>query len=98
MQMLLPAFKALFDNTPNEFDSFADVLKLYEGGIKLPRGPLLKAITDSIPLEILKDILQTDGQGLLKYPTPRVIQGIYLYFYMIKSIFIKYYFSCLHLM
>ncbi|KAH0783003.1 hypothetical protein KY290_002601 [Solanum tuberosum] len=27
-----------------------------------------------IPLEILKDILQTDGQGLLKYPTPRVIQ------------------------
>ncbi|XP_049414180.1 probable linoleate 9S-lipoxygenase 5 [Solanum stenotomum] len=74
MQMLLPAFKALFDNTPNEFDSFVDVLKLYEGGIKLPRGPLLKAITDSIPLEILKDILQTDGQGLLKYPTPRVIQ------------------------
>ncbi|KAG5626147.1 hypothetical protein H5410_011365 [Solanum commersonii] len=74
MQTLLPAFKALFDNTPNEFDSFADVLKLYEGGIQLPRGPLLKAITDSIPLEILKDILQTDGQGLLKYPTPRVIQ------------------------
>ncbi|KAH0784554.1 hypothetical protein KY290_004152 [Solanum tuberosum] len=74
LQTLLPAFKALLDNTPNEFDSFADVLNLYEGGIKLPEGPLLKTITDSIPSEILKDILQTDGQGLLKYPIPRVIQ------------------------
>ncbi|WMV11970.1 hypothetical protein MTR67_005355 [Solanum verrucosum] len=74
LQTLLPAFKALLDNTPNEFDSFADVLNLYEGGIKLPEGPLLKTITDSIPSEILKDVLQTDGQGLLKYPIPRVVQ------------------------
>ncbi|CAN4108753.1 unnamed protein product [Withania somnifera] len=74
MQTLLPGFKALFDNTPNEFDSFKDVIRIYEGGIKLPQGPLLKAITDGIPLEILKDIIQTDGQGLLKFPTPRVIQ------------------------
>ncbi|KAK6804962.1 hypothetical protein RDI58_002746 [Solanum bulbocastanum] len=73
-QTLLPGFEGLFDNTPNEFDSFEDVLKLYEGGIKLPVGPWLKAIIDSIPSEILKDILQTDGQGLLKYPTPQVIQ------------------------
>ncbi|XP_060219154.1 probable linoleate 9S-lipoxygenase 5 [Lycium barbarum] len=74
MQMLLPGFKSLFDGTPNELDSFEDVLKLYEGGIKLPQGPLFKAITDGIPFEILKDILQTDGQGLLKYPTPQLIQ------------------------
>ncbi|XP_055816735.1 probable linoleate 9S-lipoxygenase 5 [Solanum dulcamara] len=73
-QLLLPEFKALFDSTPNEFDSFADVLKLYEGGIKLPQGPLFKAITDTIPLEMLKEILHTDGEGLLKYPTPQVIQ------------------------
>ncbi|KAF3625834.1 putative linoleate 9S-lipoxygenase 5 [Capsicum annuum] len=74
VQLLLPEFKALFDSTPNEFDSFADVLKLYEGGIKLPQGPLLKAITDGIPLEILRELLQTDGEGLFKYPTPQVIQ------------------------
>uniref|UniRef100_M1CAP4 Lipoxygenase n=1 Tax=Solanum tuberosum TaxID=4113 RepID=M1CAP4_SOLTU len=74
MQTLLPGFEGLFDNMPNEFDNFEDVLKLYEGGIKLPVGPWLKAIIDSIPSEILKDILQTDGQGLLKYPTPQVIQ------------------------
>lgn len=76
VQLLLPEFKALFDSTPNEFDSFEDVLKLYEGGIKLPQGPLLKAITDSIPLEILKELLRSDGEGLFKYPTPQVIQGI----------------------
>ncbi|KAK4739245.1 hypothetical protein R3W88_002942 [Solanum pinnatisectum] len=74
VQSLLPAFKALFDNTPNEFDSFEDVLKLYEGGVKLPEGPLLKAITDSIPLEILKDIFHSDGEGLFKFPIPQVIQ------------------------
>lgn len=83
-QSFLPAFKALFDNTPNEFDSFEDVLKLYEGGVKLPEGPLLKAITDTIPLEILKDVFHSDGEGLFKFPTPQVIQGIYQ----------KYYFSC----
>uniref|UniRef100_M1CAP5 Lipoxygenase n=1 Tax=Solanum tuberosum TaxID=4113 RepID=M1CAP5_SOLTU len=74
VQSLLPAFKALFDYTPNEFDSFEDVLKLYEGGIKFPQGPLLKDINDSIPLEILKDIFHSDGEGLFKFPTPQVIQ------------------------
>ncbi|KAL3349584.1 hypothetical protein AABB24_022616 [Solanum stoloniferum] len=74
VQSLFPAFKALFDNTPNEFDSFEDVLELYEGGIKLPEGPLLKALIDSIPLEILKDVFHSDGEGLFKFPTPQVIQ------------------------
>ncbi|KAK4739247.1 hypothetical protein R3W88_002944 [Solanum pinnatisectum] len=74
VQSLFPAFKALFDNTPNEFDSFEDVLELYEGGIKLPEGPLLKALIDSIPLEILKDAFHSDGEGLFKFPTPQVIQ------------------------
>ncbi|KAM3290597.1 hypothetical protein P3S67_018886 [Capsicum chacoense] len=70
-QLLYPAFKALYDNTPNEFDSFDDVHKLYEGGIKLPQGPLLKAITDGIPLEILKEVFHSDGEGLFKFPTPQ---------------------------
>ncbi|PHT63176.1 putative linoleate 9S-lipoxygenase 5 [Capsicum annuum] len=73
-QLPYPAFKALYDNTPNEFDSFDDVHKLYEGGIKLPQGPLLKAITDGIPLEILKEVFHSDGEGLFKFPTPQVIQ------------------------
>ncbi|PHU01168.1 hypothetical protein BC332_30955 [Capsicum chinense] len=57
IQTLLPRFKEWFNNTPNKFDSTNKVLKLYERGIKLPQGPVLKAITNSIPLEILKDII-----------------------------------------
>ncbi|XP_015083864.1 probable linoleate 9S-lipoxygenase 5 [Solanum pennellii] len=74
VQFLIPEFQALFDSTPDEFDSFEDVMKLYEGGIKLPQGPFLKALTDSIPLEILKEIIRTDGEGKFKFPTPQVLE------------------------
>ncbi|VFQ98731.1 unnamed protein product [Cuscuta campestris] len=68
---LFPEFKSLSDSSPNEFDSFQDVLNLYEGGIKLPQGPLLKAITDNIPIEMLREIFRSDGEGLFKFPTPQ---------------------------
>ncbi|KAH7847289.1 hypothetical protein Vadar_024296 [Vaccinium darrowii] len=59
VQFLLPEFEAPCD-THYEFDSFADTLKLYEGGIKLPESPLLDEIKENIPFEMLKDLLQTD--------------------------------------
>jgi linoleate 9S-lipoxygenase len=74
-QFLKPELESIFDSTPNEFDSFQDVLKLYEGGVKLPNG-LLETIRDNIPAEMLKQIFPTDGEGLLKYPMPQVIKGI----------------------
>ncbi|KAK7842091.1 putative linoleate 9s-lipoxygenase 5 [Quercus suber] len=58
-QFLKPELESLFDSTPSEFDSFKDVLKLYEGGIKLPDG-LLKTIRDNIPAELLKEVFPTD--------------------------------------
>ncbi|XP_031101675.1 probable linoleate 9S-lipoxygenase 5 [Ipomoea triloba] len=73
-QFLLPEFESLFDSTPTEFDSFQDILNLYEGGIKLPQGPLLTAIADNIPIEMLKELIRSDGEGLFKFPTPQVIQ------------------------
>ncbi|KAK6159892.1 hypothetical protein DH2020_003273 [Rehmannia glutinosa] len=73
-QFLLPEFKDLCDSISNEFDSFEDALEIYEGGFKLPDGPLLKSVYDNIPLELLKDLLPVDGEGLFKFPMPNVIQ------------------------
>jgi linoleate 9S-lipoxygenase len=74
-QFLKPELESVFDRTPNEFDSFQDVLKLYEGGIKLPEA-VLEYIRDNIHAELLKEVFPTDGEGLLKYPMPQVIEGI----------------------
>ena len=77
VQVLQPELESLFDSTRNEFDSFEDVFKLYEGGIKVPEG-ILKDIRSTIHAEFLREILRTDGEPLLKYPTPLVIKGLIL--------------------
>ncbi|XP_052194519.1 probable linoleate 9S-lipoxygenase 5 [Diospyros lotus] len=73
-QFLVPEFEALCDITPNEFDSIQDTLKIYEGGIKLPEGPLLDSIRKNIPSELLKQLLHTDGEGYFSFPMPQVIR------------------------
>jgi linoleate 9S-lipoxygenase len=77
VQFLIPELQSLFDPTPNEFDSFEDIMKLYSDGIKLPDNPILDAITSLIPLELIKEFLTTDGEKLLKYPLPQVIASKY---------------------
>ena len=74
-QFLVSELQALADSTPTEFDNFDDVLKMYEGGIKLPEGPLLETIRKNIPFELLKALSETDGEGLGKFPMPQVIEG-----------------------
>ncbi|KAI3440436.1 uncharacterized protein J3R85_003505, partial [Psidium guajava] len=73
-QFLKPELLTICDSTPNEFDSFQDVLDIYEGGFKLPDGPLVESLKENIPLEMLKELVQTDGEGLLTYPMPQVIK------------------------
>ncbi|KDP40158.1 hypothetical protein JCGZ_02156 [Jatropha curcas] len=75
VQVLLPEVKSLCDKTINEFDSFEDVLKLYEGGLKLPNAALTSKIRKSIPWEMLKELVRNDGERFLKFPMPDVIKA-----------------------
>ncbi|KAL0388621.1 UNVERIFIED_CONTAM: Linoleate 9S-lipoxygenase 5 [Sesamum radiatum] len=73
-QVLIPEIKAVFDKTINEFDTFQDVLNLYEGGIKLPDGHTLHKIRACVPLELVRELIRSDGERFLKFPVPDVIK------------------------
>nr|CAD1837621.1 unnamed protein product [Ananas comosus var. bracteatus] len=75
-QSILPLLESISNATPFEFDSFDDVLKLYDGGIPVPKIPLFDELRQKIPFEMLKELLRTEGnQQLLKLPKPQVIQA-----------------------
>ncbi|XP_051127960.1 probable linoleate 9S-lipoxygenase 5 [Andrographis paniculata] len=73
-QVILPEITALFDKTINEFDTFQDVLNLYEGGIPLPDGHTLRKLRECVPWELLRELTRSDGQRFLKFPMPDVIK------------------------
>ncbi|KAM7279400.1 hypothetical protein ACFE04_006534 [Oxalis oulophora] len=72
-QVVQPAVEGALDTTSFEFDSLDELSKLYEGGIKLP-DRILETISENMHLELLKQIMPTDGEGLFKYPVPQVIK------------------------
>ncbi|KAM1549405.1 hypothetical protein ACFX1Z_010460 [Malus domestica] len=72
-QIVKPDELATLVASQNEFGSLNDVLKLYEGGIRLPEG-LLKSVRDNIPLETIKELFRLDGENFLKFPVPQVIR------------------------
>ncbi|GKD40402.1 probable linoleate 9S-lipoxygenase 5, partial [Tanacetum coccineum] len=76
VQFLVPELKALSDSTFDEFDSFEDVYKIYEGGFKLPQGfVVLSAIKKRSTWKMLKILLETDNNtGVARYPKPQIIQ------------------------
>nr|KYP63639.1 Lipoxygenase [Cajanus cajan] len=53
-----------------EFTSFDDVRGLYDGGIKLPTDVLSKLS----PIPLFTELFRTDGEQVLKFPPPKVIQ------------------------
>jgi len=75
-QVLLPEIKSLCDKTINEFDSFEDVLSIYEGSIKLPSGPIASKLRELVPYELVRELIRNDGERFLKFPVPDVIKGI----------------------
>ncbi|KAL3728289.1 hypothetical protein ACJRO7_032958 [Eucalyptus globulus] len=71
---LIPAAEGQFDRTPREFDNFQEILKVYEGGIKLQKNQFIESIMEGVPSEMLRELLRTDSDGFLKFPTPQVIK------------------------
>ncbi|KAK2974017.1 hypothetical protein RJ640_011382 [Escallonia rubra] len=65
---------ALLDKSPNEFDTFQDVYDLYEGGVALPDHHALRRIKECIPWEMLKELVRSDGEKLLKFPLPDILK------------------------
>ncbi|PIN09460.1 Linoleate 9S-lipoxygenase [Handroanthus impetiginosus] len=75
VQVLIPEMRALTDDTINEFDSFQDVLNLYERGVKLPDGHTLDEIRKCIPWQLLREIVRSEnGERFHKFPMPDVIK------------------------
>ncbi|XP_071716401.1 probable linoleate 9S-lipoxygenase 5 [Rutidosis leptorrhynchoides] len=73
-QVVRSELKGVIDKTPNEFDSFEDVLKLYEGGIELIPKRSISKIRKNINMELLKELLRSDGEKPLTFPLPDVIK------------------------
>ncbi|KAM0901410.1 hypothetical protein ACQ4PT_019966 [Festuca glaucescens] len=71
---IVPAIRTYVDLSPGEFDSFQDVIKLYEGGIKLPNIPALEEMRKRFPLELVKDLVPMGGDYILKLPKPQIIK------------------------
>ncbi|CAN0897124.1 Linoleate 9S-lipoxygenase 1 [Linum grandiflorum] len=74
VQFVKPELEVLCAENKNEFNSFDEALKIYDGGVKLPGGPALDSLWKNVPLDIIKQIFHTDGERILKYPLPEVIK------------------------
>ncbi|KAL5566068.1 hypothetical protein UlMin_029232 [Ulmus minor] len=72
-QFVTPALRMKFDSTPGEFDTFQDVLQMYEGGIPMPKS-ILDNISNNVPTPLLKEMFRTDGEQFLKFPVPHVLK------------------------
>ncbi|KQK13307.1 linoleate 9S-lipoxygenase 2 [Brachypodium distachyon] len=71
---IVPAIRTYVDLSPGEFDSFKDIVKLYEGGLKLPNIPALEEMRKRFPLQLVKDLIPIGGDYILKLPKPQIIK------------------------
>jgi linoleate 9S-lipoxygenase len=71
-QNIVPRLRSVVTGQFNqpEFNTFADVRSLYDGGIKVPTNFL----SDLSPIPLFKELFRTDGESALKFVPPKVVQ------------------------
>ncbi|CAO2836686.1 unnamed protein product [Amaranthus hypochondriacus] len=72
-QGVVGVMDALFDKTPKEFDTFQDVLDMFDEGNRHPNTPLLRKLNEH-GLEFLNAVVRTNGALIWKYPMPDIIK------------------------
>lgn len=84
-----PGLQAIFDSTPNEFDKFKEVDDLFERGFPIPFNAF-KTLTEDLTPPLFKALVRNDGEKFLKFPTPQVVKGKILDFFLIIKRFVMY--------
>ncbi|KAL6893708.1 hypothetical protein ACP4OV_007806 [Aristida adscensionis] len=75
VEATVPTIGVVTDGEPFEFDSFEDILGIYELGPEKANNQILAEIRKNIPNEFIKSILPVDGHdNPLKKPLPQVIR------------------------
>jgi linoleate 9S-lipoxygenase len=76
VEAVLPTLNTVIDDNPREFDSFEDILGLYEIGPETPNHPLMAAVREKIPSEFLRSLLPNGAHDHpLKMPLPNIIKS-----------------------
>ncbi|GJN23637.1 hypothetical protein PR202_gb11302 [Eleusine coracana subsp. coracana] len=72
----IPVAAELADPQQKLFDSFEDILGLYETGPEAPNHPLMAAVREKIPSEFLRSLLPNGAHDHpLKMPLPNIIKS-----------------------
>ncbi|RRT31738.1 hypothetical protein B296_00052083 [Ensete ventricosum] len=75
VRVVLPVLQAIAGVIHIEFDSFEDVLKLYEDGPPVLPTPLLEELRQLVPFEMIRELVRLGScQGLLKLPRPQALE------------------------